>query len=107
MTAPALEAFAAAYVRLSALLDAAAEPQWQVGQSVRPREDTSERSVGVTSDPTWRAASDERRLRVRAAVVAAERARALAARQLRAAEADLTQALEDFRAPKPERITHG
>ncbi|WP_295790884.1 hypothetical protein [uncultured Microbacterium sp.] len=93
MTAPVLEAFGAAYLRLSALLDAAAAPQWQVAQSVRPREDTSERSVGVTSDPTWRAASDERRLRLRAAVVAAERARALAARQLRAAELNVADAL--------------
>ena len=106
MSASVLEPFAAAFLRLSALLDAAAEPQWQVARSVRPREDTSERSLGVTSDPTWRAASDERRLRVRAAVVAAGRARALAARQLRAAEVDLSRALDDFRASDPEGNTH-
>lgn len=96
MSASVLDAFAASFLRLSALLDAAAEPQWQVARSVRPREDTSERSLGVTSDPTWRAASDERRLKLRAAVVAASRARALAARQLRAAEANLSAALADL-----------
>lgn len=59
---PVLDAFAATYLRVRHSLDAASEAQWRVGQVIRPREDTTERSLGTTSDPTWSAVSDERRL---------------------------------------------
>lgn len=94
---PVLDAFAAGWLRVQALVDASREAQWQVPPVQRPREDTTERSKGVTGDPTPRAALDGRRMRLRERVVAAERAQRLALRQLAAAAADLSSALRDFR----------
>lgn len=94
---PVLDAFAAGWLRVQALLDASREAQWQVPPVQRPREDTTERSKGVTGDPTPRAALDGRRMRLRGRVVEAERAQRLALRQLSAAEANLRAALDDFR----------
>lgn len=48
--------------------------QWLPAVVVKPHEDTTERSQGAYSDPTFATATDERRLAVRAAVVEAERA---------------------------------
>ena len=91
-----LERFGAGYLRVRSLVDAAETAQWQVPPVVRPRDDTTERSKGVTSDPTPAAALDGRRLRLRARVVEAEHALALAGRQLSAAERNLADALSSW-----------
>lgn len=90
----ALDAFGAAFLRVSRLVVLAAEAQWQSGRSVLPAEDTTERSKGTTSDPTLSTVADPRRTQLRAAVVEAEHALTLAGRQLQAAERHLTDALE-------------
>jgi len=72
----ALDTFAATYLRLYQLVygpDLAAA-QWMSGQTPPPREDTSERSLGLTNDPTPAITFDTRRLNLRAAAVEAERA---------------------------------
>ena len=54
MTKPTmtLETFGATYLRLRQLLDDVGDSQWRAGQSPVPKEDTTERSKGLTSDPT-------------------------------------------------------
>lgn len=58
---------------LGALLPAALDAQWQAAPNPRPREDTTERSKGVTSDPTSANALDERRWALRLQIVRSER----------------------------------
>lgn len=94
--ATTLERFGAGYLRVRSLVDAAEVAQWQAPPTVRPRDDPGGRQIGVTSDPTVRAALDGRRLRLRARVVEAEHALALAGRQLSAAERNLSDALGDW-----------
>lgn len=88
-----LETFAAVYVRTRSLLAAANESQWQAGRSIKPRVDTTERATGSYSDSTFQTASDERRLELRAAVLEAERAVAVADHTLRVAALKVAAAL--------------
>lgn len=48
--------------------------QWQAGRTPTPREDTTERSRNMVSDPTPSIVADGRRLELRAAVIAAQAA---------------------------------
>lgn len=89
-----LEEFGATYLSLKVLLGEASEAQWQAGMTPTPKEDTTERSKGLTSDPTPTVAADARRLALRLAVIEAEQAMEKADRTLRAAERHLTDALE-------------
>jgi len=89
-----LEAFAATYLRLTDLLREVGDAQWQAGKTPVPREDTTERSKGLTSDPTPTVAADTRRLALRLAVIEAEQALEKAGRNMQAAERHLTDALE-------------
>lgn len=87
------EPFMAAGLRLRRLLADAAEPQWMAGKTPVPREDTTERSRGMVNDPVPTAATDKRRLELRAAVIAGEVA-------LRDADAALAEAVERLEAAK-------
>lgn len=91
-----LEQFAATYLRLRALLAEAGTPQWQAGMSPQPVEDTTERSKNMTSDPTPTIVADTRRLKLRIAVLEAEAALTKAGLRLQAAEAHLTNALDNW-----------
>lgn len=93
-TPPTLEAFGAAFLRVRQLLNDVGESQWRAGQSPVPREDTTERSKGLTSDPTPNIVVDARRLALRAAVIEAEQALEAAGRTLQAAEHHLTTSLQ-------------
>lgn len=93
MSLTPLESFAAAYLDVSALLTNASEAQWQAGKTPVPREDTTERSSGMTSDPTPTITADGRRLALRAAVVEAELSIESADRILGQARSQLTEAL--------------
>lgn len=88
--------FAASYLRVQALLIETGDAQWQAGKTPQPREDTTERAKGQTSDPTPTIVADGRRLKLRIAVLEAEDALAKATQNLRAAEAHLTKALTDW-----------
>lgn len=95
MTTPhTLEAFGAAFLRVRQLLDDVGESQWRAGQSPVPREDTTERAKGLTSDPTPNIVVDARRLALRAAVIEAEQALEKAGRTMQAAERHLTDSLQ-------------
>ncbi|TFB58705.1 hypothetical protein E3N86_13415 [Cryobacterium sp. Hz7] len=50
------------------------DSQWMMGASPVPREDTTERSKGTTSDPTYAIFADSRRQSLREAVRDAEHA---------------------------------
>lgn len=91
-----LEAFAATVLRLRLLLADADPAQWQAGQSPIPREDTTERSKNMTSDPTPTITGDARRLKLRIAVLEAESALEKVNRVARAAEAHLSKALTEW-----------
>ena len=91
---PTLEAFGATYLRLRQLLDDVGDSQWRAGQSLVPKEDTTERSKGLTSDPTPNIVVDSRRLALRAAVIEAEQALEKAGRTMQAAERHLTDSLQ-------------
>jgi hypothetical protein len=82
-----------------AVLADAAESQWQSGSTPTLREDTTERSKGMTSDPVAYATMDERRLALRAAVKATEHSLVLANKVLRAVIAHLKKALAAEPAP--------
>jgi len=69
-----LEALGASFLRVHALIGNAEEAQWKAGATPRPVDDTTERSKGTTSDPVVHALLDGRRLNLREAVAAAERA---------------------------------
>jgi hypothetical protein len=91
MTSP-LEPAAAALLRVEALLGEAHEAQWQAGHSPVPLIDTTERSKGMTSDPVTHAMLDDRRIKLRAAVLEAEAAQADFMRVLGVAEQRLSAA---------------
>lgn len=91
-----LEAFVASVLRLRLLMADADPAQWQAGQSPVPREDTTERSKGMTSDPTPTITGDARRLKLRIAVIEAEAAVEKAQKVVTAAEAHLTKALTEW-----------
>lgn len=93
-TAPdTLEKFGAGYLRLRALISDSSEAQWMMGMTPPRPEDTTERSKGVTNDPTPTIVMDERRIRLRASVIEAEDAIAKASQTLRAAVHHLERAL--------------
>lgn len=96
MTKPTdtLEAFGATYLRLRQLVSDVGETQWQAGRTPVPREDTTERSKGLTSDLTPATVVDGRRLALRAAVIEAEQALEKAGRIMSAAERHLEKAVE-------------
>lgn len=55
---------------LASALEAAEAIQWSPSHTPKPREDTTERAKGGHGDPTLATVIDDRRLGVRAAVVA-------------------------------------
>lgn len=67
-----IRATGAALVRLGVALGKAASVQWLPPAAPSKRGDTTERSAGIISNPTLDTATDERRLKVRAAVIEAE-----------------------------------
>jgi hypothetical protein len=93
MTDSTLEAASATFLRLQALLIQANQAQWEAGMTPALREDTSERSKGMTSDPVPHIVADTRRLKLRDAFVEAERAQALMLKTLSAAANHLESAL--------------
>lgn len=92
--ADTLERFAAAYLRLRQLVSDTAESQWRAGKTPVPKEDTTERSKGLTSDPTPTIAADARRLALRAAVIEAEQVLEKAGRAMQAVERRLNASFE-------------
>lgn len=93
MTAPSPRDLAAAALRVIQLLNEVGEAQWRAGRTPVPREDTTERSKGLTSDPTPNIVADQRRLALRAAVIETEQSLEAAMKTLTAAERHLTDAL--------------
>lgn len=91
-----IAAFAATVLRTRQLLADVGDAQWRAGKSPVPREDTTERSRGLTNDPTPNIVVDTRRLALRAAVIEAEKALDTAGRTVQAAERHLTLALEKW-----------
>lgn len=71
--------------------------QWSAAPVSRARADTTERAKGVRSDPTVAVALDPKRLRVRAAVIGADRALEDATRALAAADSALRVAVAEWR----------
>lgn len=94
MTNTPLEPFAATYLRLQQLLADVGDSQWRAGKSPVPKEDTTERSRGLTSDPVPSIVTDTRRLALRAAAIEAEQALERAGRAMQAAERHLNEAFE-------------
>ena len=86
--------FIAAGLRLMDLLEATGTSQWEAGCTPQPREDTTERSKGTTSDPTPTIVMDARRLALRATVIEAEQALEKAMHNMTAAARHLEKALE-------------
>jgi hypothetical protein len=95
--APAVKALASAVTPLVESYLDAETVQWSAAPATRARADTTERSKGVRSDPTPAIALDEKRLRVRAAVIGAERAIEDSTRVLREADTTLRQAVAEWR----------
>lgn len=95
-TAQLLQEFANEWVHLAALTydDDTQESQWQTGSTPAPRHDTSERQKNNVADPVWSAVSDERRLKLRAAVVQAESTLARATAALKVTHTRLQAALD-------------
>lgn len=89
-TSVTLKRFGAVYLRVTQLLADVGNDQWRPGKSPVPKEDTTERSKGMTSDPTPSIVVDDRRLALRAAVVTAEQALEDAGKALQAAERHLS-----------------
>ncbi|QUE26085.1 hypothetical protein SEA_STOOR_45 [Microbacterium phage Stoor] len=93
-TPPTLEAVMATYLRVRQLVADVGDSQWRAGKSPVPKEDTTERAKGLTSDPTPSIVVDARRMALRLAVIEAEQALEKVARQLQAAERHLNDAFE-------------
>jgi hypothetical protein len=83
-------------LRVRQLLSDVGDAQWRAGKSPVPREDTTERSRGLTNDPTPNIVVDARRLALRAAVLQAERELDHAGRAVQAAERRLHEAFEKW-----------
>lgn len=90
----ALEAVTAGYLRLSRLLSDVGDAQWRAGRTPVPREDTGIRATGLVNDPTPNITFDTRRIALRGAVIAAQKAQALALKTMLVAERKLHEALE-------------
>lgn len=86
---------AASWLRLQSKLIDANTAQFQAGMSPALPEDTSERSKGVTSDPTFHAVADERRIKLRAAFKEAEQAQMLVQKAMAYATKRLEKALAE------------
>lgn len=87
----------AAVGSLVLLLPDAYERQWSPGLIQTRRETEGGRPIGgPPSDPTGEAATDPRRLRLRAAVIAAEREIEAATEAVQTAEARLAEALKGW-----------
>ncbi|QIN94443.1 hypothetical protein SEA_LEGO_43 [Arthrobacter phage Lego] len=80
-------------LRLAQSIETAREIQWEASPVPKPREDTSQRASGGHGDPTGDIVLDSRRLAVREAVVAAERALARAAEELQTARVNVDRAV--------------
>ncbi|QCG77304.1 hypothetical protein SEA_BUBBABEAR_43 [Microbacterium phage BubbaBear] len=93
-TPPTLETLMATYLRVRQLIADIGDAQWRAGKSPVPKEDTTERSKGLTSDPTPSIVVDSRRMALRLAVIEAEQALEKAGRNLQAAERHLNDAFE-------------
>ncbi|MCS3844803.1 hypothetical protein [Microbacterium sp. AK031] len=88
-----LERFGAVTLRLRSLLADTAEAQFQASRHPVDPEETGIRSIGLYNDPTYQITVDRGRRELRKAVKGAERALALAAQTMRAAEHKLAEAL--------------
>lgn len=75
-TAETLESMGASWLTLyrDTYNDEVQDFQWMPGMTPVPRFDTTERSSGLTNDPTATTAMDARRIALREAVIQAERA---------------------------------
>jgi len=93
---PTLEVFTGTVLRVRQLLADIGDAQWRAGKSPVPKEDTTERSRGLTSDPTPNIVVDTRRMELRKAVLEAESALEFAGRKLQAAERHLHAAFESW-----------
>ena len=93
---PTLETFGAAYLRLKQLLADVGDAQFRAGKSPVAKVDTTERSKGLTNDPTPTIVADTRRLALRAAAIEAEQALEKAGRAMQAAERHLNEAFEKW-----------
>jgi hypothetical protein len=85
---------ARAALGLASLIGAAADAQWSSAPIPHTASGERPAPTGEVADPTFATVADERRLRLRAAVVAGERALRTTARDLAAAERKLHDALE-------------
>lgn len=83
------------YLLLAQVLTKAEAVQWQPSPVPKPREDVI-RSAGGHGDPTGDAALDPRRLKLRAAVIAAERETDDLLTRLRCARANVEQELTRY-----------
>jgi len=81
---------------LAAELPKAEGIQWTAAPVIRPRDDTVERASGGHGDPTFATVADDRRLGVRAAVLASYDALEGAVRALETARAGLATAVEVY-----------
>ena len=88
--------FATSALLLASALGRAEAVQWQPAPTPKPREDTTERSRGIHSDPTAQTATDPRRLALRAAVVTAELALAATATAAEDARIGVEVALRNY-----------
>jgi hypothetical protein len=86
----------AAALTLARLLNEADDVQWQRSIVPQPRDDTSERARGGHSDPTADIVADERRLALRAQVVAGQILLESATRAMLAVSRRLERALEKW-----------
>ncbi|MCK3769463.1 hypothetical protein MZK47_07265 [Microbacterium aerolatum] len=96
-----LEKFAATTLRLRELLADTAEAQWQASRHPVAQEDVNIRSRGLYNDPTYQITVDTGRLKLRAAVIDAEKALALADQTMRVAVRKLTEARSRQDRPEP------
>ena len=76
--------------------DTAVALQWVAPSVRRPVDDDGPRARATVNDPTFRTATDERRLKLRAQVVATERVIREAIIALRGARLGLEATLEDY-----------
>lgn len=83
-------------LKLGLVMNRANEIQWEASPIPKPREDTSQRSIGGHSDPTGDIVLDARRLSVREAFVNAERAMVNLHQALLDARENLEEAVEKW-----------
>lgn len=95
-TNPILKSIVQTALDIKTLLSESDVAQWQRSHSPQPYDDTTERSRGGHSDPTADIVSDPRRLELREAVQAAEKALGDADLALRKAKDTLDVALDKW-----------